>query len=219
MGFVEEISLFLDACPGPPLARTGLRIAALQAVEGIPELQIQHTHDVDKRIGLNTDNENWSGGRQVPYLSSVGRRGQEAEVSSRLSVKSIDPTRLLLLSGAPLDSTTPRTGTPGRGNPRRHCCPPTWVRRCRRVEQIHTQTRWTESESVAGHAIGTLGPQGHRRCLFWDSGEHSVETEVTMGLKRQQKGPNRHGAGAWWASSCLGSAEDPPGYKRPKGRE
>ena len=71
MGFVEEISLFLDACPGPPLAKTGLRIAALQAVEGIPELQIQHTHDVDNRAGLHTDNENWSGGRQVPYLSSV----------------------------------------------------------------------------------------------------------------------------------------------------
>lgn len=62
MSFVEEISLFLDACPGPPLARTGLRIAALQAVEGIPELQIQRTHDVDNRVGLDTDNEDCRGG-------------------------------------------------------------------------------------------------------------------------------------------------------------
>lgn len=64
MGFVEEISLFLDACPGPPLAKTGLRIAALQAVEGIPELQFQRTHDVDNRVGLDTDNEDCRGALQ-----------------------------------------------------------------------------------------------------------------------------------------------------------
>ncbi len=36
--FTETIGLFLDACPGPPLARTGIRIAAFQPVKGIPEL-------------------------------------------------------------------------------------------------------------------------------------------------------------------------------------
>lgn len=71
MAFVEAVALFLDACPGPPLARTGLRIAALQAVEGIPDLQIQRTHNVDNRAALDPDNENCRGARQVPYLSSV----------------------------------------------------------------------------------------------------------------------------------------------------
>ena len=36
--FTKEITLFLDACPGPGLARSALRIAALQEVDGIPEL-------------------------------------------------------------------------------------------------------------------------------------------------------------------------------------
>ena len=72
MGFVETVALFLDACPGPPLARTGLGMAALQSVEGIPGLQTQRTHGVDTRAGLNTGNENLVGGaRHVPYLSSV----------------------------------------------------------------------------------------------------------------------------------------------------
>lgn len=51
MGFVETVALFLDACPGPPLARTGLRMAALQSVEGIPGLQTQRTHGVHTRAG------------------------------------------------------------------------------------------------------------------------------------------------------------------------
>ena len=35
---VLDVGLLLDACPGPPLARKGLRIVALQAVPGIPGL-------------------------------------------------------------------------------------------------------------------------------------------------------------------------------------
>lgn len=38
MTFIEASRLLLDACPGPPLARKGLRIVALQAVPGIPGL-------------------------------------------------------------------------------------------------------------------------------------------------------------------------------------
>ena len=38
MSFVTAIGLFLEACPGPPLAQAGLRIAALQPVKGIPGL-------------------------------------------------------------------------------------------------------------------------------------------------------------------------------------
>ena len=37
--FVREIELFLRACPGPTVARGGLRRAALQPVEGIPGLE------------------------------------------------------------------------------------------------------------------------------------------------------------------------------------
>ena len=38
MSFVNAIDFFLTACPGPPLARQALRTAALQPVNGIPEL-------------------------------------------------------------------------------------------------------------------------------------------------------------------------------------
>ena len=37
--FVREIEFFLRACPGPPVASQGLRIAALQPVVGIPGLE------------------------------------------------------------------------------------------------------------------------------------------------------------------------------------
>ena len=38
MSFVTAIGPFLEACTGPPLARAGLRIAALQPVKGIAGL-------------------------------------------------------------------------------------------------------------------------------------------------------------------------------------
>ena len=37
--FVREIELFPLACPGLPMARRGLRLAALRPVEGIPGLE------------------------------------------------------------------------------------------------------------------------------------------------------------------------------------
>lgn len=73
MGFVETVALFLDACPGPPLARTGLRMAALQSVEGIPGLQTQRTHGVDTRAGLNTGNENLVGGHGKSRICHLWR--------------------------------------------------------------------------------------------------------------------------------------------------
>ncbi len=73
MRLLEAISLFFDACPGPPLARTGLRMAALQAVEGIPELQSTRTHGIATSTGLAAPHEMLKAGpRQVLYLSSVG---------------------------------------------------------------------------------------------------------------------------------------------------
>ena len=36
--FSATVRLFLDACPGPPLLRMGLAMAALQRVDGIPGL-------------------------------------------------------------------------------------------------------------------------------------------------------------------------------------
>ena len=53
--FVETIRPFLTACPGPPLAAKGLRIAALQQVDGIPGLdgrdRAPHTHfSRDRRL-------------------------------------------------------------------------------------------------------------------------------------------------------------------------
>ena len=38
VSFVTAIGPFLKACPGPPLAQAGLRIAALQPVKGIAGL-------------------------------------------------------------------------------------------------------------------------------------------------------------------------------------
>ncbi|MDE2980664.1 MAG: hypothetical protein OXU74_05640 [Gemmatimonadota bacterium] len=36
--YTTEIKLYLNACPGPPMLRAALRVAALQDVEGIPGL-------------------------------------------------------------------------------------------------------------------------------------------------------------------------------------
>ena len=37
--FPDRIRLLLDACPGPPMLRRALRVAALQAVAGVPGLK------------------------------------------------------------------------------------------------------------------------------------------------------------------------------------
>ena len=71
MNFIEASRLFLDACPGPPLARKGLRMVALQAVAGILGLDAsQHQGKAQttppaklSRSRLDTD----SGG----YISSI----------------------------------------------------------------------------------------------------------------------------------------------------
>lgn len=59
MSFVTAIDLFLEACPGPPLAQLGLRLAALQPVKGIPRL--------DPQGSVASERESEAG----PYLSSV----------------------------------------------------------------------------------------------------------------------------------------------------
>ena len=59
MSFVNSIDLFLEACPGPPLAKQGLRPAALQPVKGISRL--------DSKVSVASERESEAG----PYLSSV----------------------------------------------------------------------------------------------------------------------------------------------------
>ncbi len=39
--FIKTVGFFVDACPGPALARRGLTIAALQRVRGIPGLWVE----------------------------------------------------------------------------------------------------------------------------------------------------------------------------------
>ena len=38
MSFRYVIGVFLNACPGPPMAKAGLHVAAFQVVDGIPDL-------------------------------------------------------------------------------------------------------------------------------------------------------------------------------------
>ena len=66
MSFVTAIGLFLEACPGPPLAQAGLRIAALQPVKGIPELG-------PKAPAAASDRGEPAAG---PYLSSAQQVGK-----------------------------------------------------------------------------------------------------------------------------------------------
>ena len=65
MSFVNSIDLFLEACPGPPLAKQGLRLAALQPVKGISRL--------DSRVSGASELRGSDAG---PYLSSVRRVGK-----------------------------------------------------------------------------------------------------------------------------------------------
>lgn len=60
MSFVNSIDLFLEACPGPPLAKQGLRMAALQSVKGISRL--------DSKVSVASGLRESDAG---PYLSSV----------------------------------------------------------------------------------------------------------------------------------------------------
>lgn len=59
MSFVNAIDLFLEACPGPPLAQLGLRLAALQPVKGI--------RGFDSKVSVASERESDAG----PYPSSV----------------------------------------------------------------------------------------------------------------------------------------------------
>lgn len=65
--FVEIVRPFLAACPGPPLAAKGLRIAALQHVDGIPGLCV---------VRQRQANEVQASGdallRELRYLRTVG---------------------------------------------------------------------------------------------------------------------------------------------------
>ena len=65
MSFVTAIGPFLEACPGPPLAQAGLRIAALQPVKGIAGL--------DRRASVASE----QGEADVdPYLSATPQVGK-----------------------------------------------------------------------------------------------------------------------------------------------
>ena len=68
--FDDEIGFFLNACPGPPVARRGLHIAAFQEVRSIPRLERPREDDEPgevpgRRRGFV------QGGRDRPYLSTV----------------------------------------------------------------------------------------------------------------------------------------------------
>ena len=76
--FSTCIRLFLNACPGPPLLKKALRLAALQQMAGVPGL------------GVDSGGIGWEDGK---YLASV------ADVAGRMKVRPDYLTRAALRRG------------------------------------------------------------------------------------------------------------------------
>lgn len=59
--FIEKVRPFLEACPGPAVARAGLRHAALQRVKGIPGLDAR----------ADDSSIEWAAGSEGRYLHTI----------------------------------------------------------------------------------------------------------------------------------------------------
>ena len=66
--FTNEICYFLNACPGPPMLRSALRIAALQDVDGIVGLS---SSDRGERSALASYPQHGMPNRTGQYLRTV----------------------------------------------------------------------------------------------------------------------------------------------------
>lgn len=71
MTFIKTTSLLLDACPGPSLARGGLRIAALQPIIGIPELEPSENGGQGQEQHVANPQWPWTDAMPQGYLSSI----------------------------------------------------------------------------------------------------------------------------------------------------
>ncbi len=78
--FSTAVRLFLDACPGPPLLRQGLTIAAFQSVEGIPGL------DGSQVQGSEESTAHAPGGHNIASTSPQDQAGGERYLGSVVAV-------------------------------------------------------------------------------------------------------------------------------------
>lgn len=79
--FAEEIKFFLNACPGPAVARHGLHIAAFQEVRGIPRLVPTREDDEPREVSKPRRGSGQGEGDRS-YLSEV------AEVAELIGCRS-----------------------------------------------------------------------------------------------------------------------------------
>ncbi len=78
MSFTDVIGVFLNACPGPPMAKAALHVAAFQVVDGIPGLSAEE---------LSTAQ---SPRRKEPYLRSMREVGELAGCRPRYLSKAAE---------------------------------------------------------------------------------------------------------------------------------
>ena len=180
--FIEASRLLLDACPGPPLARKGLRIVALQAVPGIPGLDASQ----QQNNAPTTQHANLSRPRpaadSVRYISSttqvallLGCRPAYLSKAARNHGYSFSRTLrwIRFLHAMALLSEGCRVETM------------VWKARLRRhrgVEQVHNKAGGTLTAPVAGAAAVPLGAKSGRRRLFGASGDRIASTSGKKGL-------------------------------------
>ncbi len=82
--FPAAVRLFFEACPGPPMLRLGIRVAALQLVKGIPGLDASRRGSGSRdaaRLSLYEANEETRRSDADRYLCSV------VAVAKRLKVR------------------------------------------------------------------------------------------------------------------------------------
>ena len=166
-GFREATALFLDACPGPPLARTGLRIAAFQEVHGIRGLTSPEDsgRPLHRSAGIRHRRERRA--TDSPrYLRSVEAVGKEDSMQSRLPLQSGPAPRLFVLARATLDPFLPRNRSVGSGiwGGRRGL--EARLQRCGGLESVHCEAGGQESKTAATASTEAVGAKGRRRRLF-----------------------------------------------------
>ena len=211
MSFVNAVELFLEACPGPPLARTGLRMAALQEVKGIAGLEgssrtgrvpVARSISVNVRGGVDA-------ARYTKYLSSTKELAKMLKCRPAYLTKAAATHGYSLLKGGALDPVPARHRAAGRGVPRGDDGVALGLRRRCRMAQVLRKARGTQPWPAAEPPVEAVGAKGGGRCLFRASGERTGTEPQRKGLKGQWQGSKGHGGRVHRSSSCAGPAERP----------
>lgn len=80
--FPDRVRLFLDACPGPPMLRVALRVAALQPVAGIPGIETHETgpSGLQSSVFGKYSGKGGTSEKSGRYLSTVVQVGERLAV-------------------------------------------------------------------------------------------------------------------------------------------